>query len=194
MLISVIHFQLIFQWEAASKALLKLCWILLDLYSIILIFFRCIWEELELDDGKFQKLIKALICFGLACELPKSPQDEQEEKKLLIPWFLHSELNPTKKEEVFPSTPDSIVVSTLNCCSYAHDIVSLIFLLCFPVEFWHNVLSWRFVNKMCMSSGQHQKILIGSDIWQSQQRRTSMGKKSLVDQESFPLDIFWRCP
>ncbi|XP_031556682.1 malignant fibrous histiocytoma-amplified sequence 1 homolog isoform X2 [Actinia tenebrosa] len=70
------------------------------------ILLRCIWKELNLDEKEFQKLIKALVRFGLACELPLN---QYQEKKLLIPWFLHSELSPTAKEEKFPSTPNSDV-------------------------------------------------------------------------------------
>lgn len=42
-----------------------------------------------------------------------SPPDD--EKKLLIPWFLNNELSQEDKETVFPSTPgpDSSAVSTL---------------------------------------------------------------------------------
>jgi hypothetical protein len=54
-------------------------------------------------------MIKALICFGLACELAPN----QPDVKLLIPWFLHSVLDPKQKEEIFPNLPDSNVVSTL---------------------------------------------------------------------------------
>lgn len=54
-------------------------------------------------------MIRGLLTFGLACEIP-GMNDE-----LFIPWFLHSELKPEEKEELFPNVPPKDKVSLSSC-------------------------------------------------------------------------------